>query len=76
MTSEGGSTQARMKWQFGSLTLTMVLGALWGYSGISHVWANAQAPAPAPTSDAATTVPAFVAPVVASLLAFVAARMM
>jgi hypothetical protein len=37
---------------------------------------SAQAPAPAPTSDAATTVPAFVAPVVASLLAFVAARMM
>ncbi len=45
MTSEGGSTQARMKWKFGSLTLAIVLGALWGYSAISHVWANAQAPA-------------------------------
>jgi hypothetical protein len=47
MTSNGGGTQARMKWKFGSLTLAMVLGALWVYSGMSRVRADAQASAPA-----------------------------
>ncbi|KAG0564352.1 hypothetical protein M758_8G099300 [Ceratodon purpureus] len=47
-----------------------------GCSMAVSVSAQAAAPAPAPTSDAASMVPSFVAPVVASLLAFVAARVM
>jgi hypothetical protein len=47
-----------MKWQFGSLTLAMVLGALWGNSGMSRVWAKAQAPAQPPAKAVAPADPA------------------
>lgn len=57
-----------------SVRNSALVAVVLGFSMAASV--SAQAPAPAPTSDASLMVPAFVAPVVASLLAFVAARMM